>query len=297
MLLTRVFLFSFLVMDFFSVFAQAKEKPILTLNGFSAQFGTYNAKTNFIGSMEKFRSLTPESKLLDKNFDDYNQSFYNSYNENYGESASLFVTFDYNRSNGVWSKLNPQFRFGVSFASVDLFNGSISKTEYFRIDTLVSTQTGESSYVDSVASENYDLRYVSEMFLLDAHLLLSSNPERTWSFYGGIGLSMGFLMNPQATISYYSNDWIDSPANNNGLFFRDQLSKDESFSTNDFGFVALASIPLGLNFRLSKRKRVWENLNLFIEYRASLSYIDAPQLGGQMSTSGFNTFGVKYQME
>lgn len=277
-------------------FSQAKEPVKLRFNTFSAQFGFYGFLGRQGGNLKDFKALAPESELLENNFDDFNQSFYNRNNEaNPAFSAQLY--FDWRTKNEFWNKLNPQLRLGLSYASINLMNGNLYGIDYHRIDTLTSNKNGKTYYVDSVNTENYILDYQAEMLLIDAALMFSSNPNSRWSIYAGMGLSIGMIFGNTAIIRYIDGQYYNSRANYNSTSNHwNSMQKEEVFSNNQLGYAALASLPLGINFRLSKKDNFWGNTSLFAEMRTALSYINTSALGSELSTSRFNMFGIKYKV-
>ncbi|MEX2380055.1 MAG: hypothetical protein WD530_04895 [Vicingaceae bacterium] len=274
--------------------AQDQGERSLQLSGISAQNGTFNFHDNYGGSLETFKKLAPESDLLDKNFDDFNQSFYQS-DPDYSGAFSVQFTFNWLNMNESWKKLNPQLKFGFSYGNINLIRGNLNKVEYHRIDTLISTSSGQEYYVDSVESEDYTLNYDADFLVLDASLIIGSNPMNRWSFYGGFGLSAGMNFNTTARIFSTKDQYIDSRGNyNNPRNHWDPEFREEVFRKNETGLALMLTMPLGVNFRLSKDKKIWENLSLFLEAKPALSYFSVSGIDNSFYASTFNSFGLKY---
>jgi hypothetical protein len=236
----------------------------------------------------------PESQLLNKNFDDFDQFFYGS-DPSYSGAFSVQLAFDWLGKSKAWDKLNPQLKFGFSYGNINLIRGSLNKMEYFRIDTLVSNSTGQEYYVDSVNSEDYTLNYDADFLVLDASLIIGSNRMNRWSFYGGLGLSAGMNFNATARVFNTKDQYIDSRGNYNSP--RDQWNpefKEEVFRKNGAGLSVMLSMPLGVNFRLSKARKTWEHFSLFLEARPSLTYFNVSGIDDNFYTATFNSFGLKY---
>jgi hypothetical protein len=53
----------------------------------------------------------------------------------------------------------------------------MSANERMPIDTIVLTKIGQTAYIDSIHSENYDMHYSSQQLSLDLSLILRTNPE------------------------------------------------------------------------------------------------------------------------
>jgi len=233
-------------------FSQAKESAKLRFNSFSVQFGVYESFGSQGGSLKEFKALVPESELLDKDFSDFDQYFF-SEGERDNFAASVQLYFDWRTGNEFWNKLNPQLRVGLSHSKINLMNGRLSKLGYHRIDTLTSSGNGEVYYVDSVSIQNYFLEYKADILLIDGALTFSSNPNSRWSIYAGVGLSVGMIFDNIAFVSFTDDRYYDSRSkykNTNNQW--NPIFKEEVFSDNELGYAVLASLPLGLNFRLSK---------------------------------------------
>src|SRR5699024_3948923 len=115
----RILTISFCLFFATDVFSQAKEPAKVRFNTFSVQFGFYDFLGIRGGSLKNFKALVPESEMLENNFDDSNQSFYNE-NSKDETASSVQLYFNWKTENGLWSKLNPQLRLGLSYAGVSL---------------------------------------------------------------------------------------------------------------------------------------------------------------------------------
>lgn len=275
-------------------FSQAQEEKTLKIAGISIQNGTYHFQNNYGGSLESFKELVPESELLDQNFDDFDQ-FFNQADPAYSGAFSVQLAFDRLGKSKAWDNLNPQLKFGFSYGNINLIRGNLNKMEYYRIDTLTSNSSGKEYYVDSVDSEDYTLNYDADFLVLDASMIIGSNPMNRWSFYGGLGLSAGMNFSATARVFNTKDQYIDSRGNyNNPNDQWDPEYKEEVFRNNEVGLAVMLSMPLGVNFRLSKARKTWEHFSLFMEARPSLSYFSVSGIEDNFYTASFNSFGLKY---
>src|SRR5690554_2469090 len=128
-----------LLSGFAQLQAQSEDTKALSLSQVSIQLGNYGISNNYGGSLEEFKSLSPNSRFLDQNFDDYDQTFFKNGMDFYS-TFSLMSTFNWNSKNEKWAYLNPQFRFGITSGKANFINGSLSRSRSHRIDTLVSNQ-------------------------------------------------------------------------------------------------------------------------------------------------------------
>lgn len=278
-----------------TVLAQSNEEKHLKISSISFQNGTYYFHDNYGGTLNQFQQIVPESELLNQNLDDFNQYFYES-DPNYSGAFSVQLAFDWLRGNENWNRLNPQLKFGFSYGSINLIRGNLNKMEYFRIDTLVSNSNGQEYYVDSVDSEDYTLNYDADFLVVDASLIIGSNPMSRWSFYGGVGMSAGINFNATARVFNTKDQYIDSRGNyNSPRYAWNPEFKEEVYRKNEAGIALMLGVPMGVNFRLSKKKKVWENFSFFLELRPSITYFKVSELDGSLYAASFNSFGVKYR--
>ena len=84
--------------------AQSEEAKPLSLSQVSIQLGNYGISNNYGGSLEEFKSLSPNSGFLDQDFDDYDQTFFKNGMDFYS-TFSIHSTFDWNGKNDKWKSL------------------------------------------------------------------------------------------------------------------------------------------------------------------------------------------------
>lgn len=275
--------------------AQLEESKALSLSQVSIQFGNFGISNNYGGSLDEFKSLSPNSRFLDQNFEDYDQTFFKNGMDFYS-TFSLMSTFNWNRKNEKWAYLNPQFRFGITSGKANFINGSLSRSRSHRIDTLVSNQDGEEYYIDSVRNENYLLSYDANFLVLNASLIIGSNPKSTWSIYGGVGLSVGMNYNAKSRVEFYSSYSYEGLERFGGETYSDEWDEStnvEYHSNNGLGLSFMMSMPLGVNFRLSKEKEFWRYTSLFYELQPGVSFFDVEGIGGNFYSSVYNSIGLR----
>lgn len=284
-----------LLSGFAQLQAQLEDTKALSLSQVSIQFGNYGVSNNYGGSLEEFKSLSPNSRFLDQNFDDYDQTFFKNGMDFYS-TFGIHSTFDWNSKNEKWAYLNPQFRFGITSGKANFINGSLSRSRSHRIDTLVSNQDGEEYYIDSVCNENYLLSYDANFLVINASLIIGSNPKSTWRIYGGLGLSLGMNYNAKSKVEFYSSYSYEGLERFGGETYSDEWDEStnvEYHSNNGLGLSFMMSMPIGVNFRLSKEKEFWRYNSLFYEFQPGVSFFDVEGIGGNFYSSVYNSIGVR----
>lgn len=274
-----------------AVNAQENTNSGFQIKSASIQFGLSSGSTAPI-SLTDFQKLAPNSDFKESDLFGFERQNY-SY-ESAGTSFSLNLIIA-KPQNEKLAKLNAEFRLGLSFQQADVFTLNYNRTEEFRVDTLISQRNGEQLFVDSIYSQNYDLAYNQRHVMIDADVTVSTNPNKRWKFYGGIGFSLGVSVAPQTTISYNASSSLDRNVNFDEIYQPgfDSEFDYESFG-NDAGFFGRVYVPLGLDFRIGKRKETLKKYHLFLESRPSLTFQSVPELNAVTTTSSVTGFGFRY---
>ncbi|MFY7989158.1 MAG: hypothetical protein ACOVO3_00400, partial [Fluviicola sp.] len=89
---------------------------------------------------------------------------------------------------------------------------------------------------------------------------------RRWSFYGGIGLQAGLLFNQQIQLTrmeIFSESGLSNTM--------DVQVEQRSYRMNT-GLSSTLYLPLGIDFRVGKKRPLWQQVHLVYELRPSLSF-------------------------
>lgn len=261
-------------------------KPIKKINIQSIQIQTgFITKGNSFGTLADFKKLAPESDLLENNMDGFSQSDENSGSTNGMFSAAIGMQFG-NKEKADY-RANPILRLGVSYYWGENLIGDLNKEIQKPYDTLISTLTGRTYYVDSIISEMYDMRYLSEQLRFDGSLIFRSNPKARVSLYTGIGLSAGFSINTRTEINYSQSGGTETVDpyyhSSSSMYMLMDFYKTEKFK-NESNFNASAYIPMGVDFRLGRKNEFWKLMHLFYEMRPGINLLSIPEL--DTNTSG-----------
>ncbi|MEQ8625718.1 MAG: hypothetical protein RJQ00_02105 [Vicingaceae bacterium] len=282
----------------YGVFAQEEKSTVsrVEFNSISFSLGAISSTEGFSNSINDFRKLAPNSTILKQDFSEYDDNeFYSTVNT--GPVFSLNTYFSIKNKKGEESKYHPKFRIGISYSQQTLMSKNIYSSEIFRVDTLQSTATGKTYYVDSIDTENYFMEHSSEQLYIDGAFLISSNPENRLMFYGGLGFSLGFSFNSQTFITNNSDNYLESGASiNNNNNFNSPFGGDykEELFLNEEGFRALVSVPIGVELKFSNKDNAWNNCKVYVEGRPSISYATIERIGSNLSSTVIWGTGFKY---
>ena len=130
--------------------------------------------------------------------------------------------------------------------------------------------------------------------MLDGDVTISTNPERRWKFYTGIGVSLGLSVSPRTEVNYDSWSYIEDRLLNNDRQSSDDYEVRSEEFANKTGFFGRVYIPLGVDFRIGKRKESLKKYHLFVESRQSLNFQTISELSSQVTTSSVGGFGLRY---
>ncbi|MFM2135218.1 MAG: hypothetical protein RL021_618 [Bacteroidota bacterium] len=195
-------------------------------------------------------------------------------------------------------------RVGVSHhIHSDLLSQSGFREERFPYDTLISTQTGTQYYTDSVHYEQYRFTYGNRQLRVDGNLLFRLHPEKRWVLQGGIGMSLGYSYSSTCELEYRTRDdagggygyfgpsWYSGAYDQIG---NQQKDREEFENSNVFGGGIY--VPLGLDFRVGKRRDFWKPIHFYFESRPGIEFNAIPGKGLQVSVSSSAGFGLRVDL-
>ena len=228
-----------------------------------------NGGATFTGPLQNSEINSLEKNLVNSSviapLENKNQVYYGSGNRYYGNFGMMA---GWNIRGARYG--NQKLRLGFTSGLYQLnWNNYYSNKETYRIDTLVSQTTGKEIYIDSTHHKSLNYEHRAQMFNLHADYLLYFNPRDKFSFYTGIGASIGFSLSNTVTASYYEhgeNDYEKS-------FYDYDKSWEKEDKNNSYSNSKRLSPALnynlrslvGLNYRISKRHRFFKRMNLFGE--------------------------------
>ncbi len=277
----------------FGLFAQEPSATKLLFNGLSLGVGPFSFSSG-ISSVTTFQKLAPQSELLKMNLKEFNSSYY------YDELHSNTITGGYAHFNIV-GKDRPEalfsrsFRIGIAYADQSTYFNSYNRIETFTIDTVTSNTTGIQYPIDSTASQSLSMNYNQSQLYVDAAYLLQTGECNRFSLFGGLGAAVGLTIDAFTTV--YLSDNFSYAANTPQLFQpqdEDYNYKEEVFK-NKVGVSFIASIPLGVDFRIGQNRSFWKNSHLCFEIRPSLYVNQIPEVETELTTAVISMFSYRFQ--
>jgi len=259
---------------------QAQEnKPIsrIHLSDIFLQTGL-SGSINQNESINSMNVLAPKSEIL-QSFTGANSSTNDFiYGANAFSSIQLGLSFR-NKAKSDY-KTNPLLRIGIMYVS----NNSVSARSNAEIrqpfDTLTSSQTNQSIYVDSITNRYYSIEYTSQQIRLDASLLFRSNQTARWSVMAGIGASYGISVNANTRVSYSKygrEEFIYSNGDKIRKYGEESEFRSETFN-NKMNSGYSFYVPMGVDFRIGKNREFWKHAHLFYELRPGIDINVIPEL-------------------
>jgi hypothetical protein len=245
----------------------------------------YLQEASFIGkggvsTLSNFKTLAPQSLLLKNDLSAYSQSGGITSIETLGLSMGLGISLRNKNKTGYNDRT--QLRLGIGYYSVTGASAYFSNVTRITYDTLKSATSKEVTYLDSVKHKNYNMNYSSRQLRLDASLIYKSNPDKRWSVFGGIGANASVSLNATTTIGYYEyvgkeTKDVNGRTSNSSSYSDFKKNKTETFA-NKTNLSASAYVPMGVDFRLGKKREFWKHAHLFYELRPSIMATTIPEL-------------------
>jgi hypothetical protein len=282
----KAFLLALAYLCFTPVFSQT-QAPIPAENGkynLYLGLGMRTLEGEYL-SLSQIQQLFPQSQLLQGDLSIYgSDTYYDS--QNTGTMVNLFFGIRLKESNTFEQGL----RIGVTYGSAQSLSGNYNYEVRTPYDTLTSAQTGLPFYVDSVYSKSIYVSSIQDAVTMDLSYIIRVNAKGRVSFFTGVGLEAGAIINPRYTIQSSENVYYTAP--NSGDYqarFFDGDFQNESFRT-DGGFFGQVYLPIGIDFRIAKLNPFWSNMHVYTECRPAIQYSKFEGRDGITQTN----FGVAF---
>ncbi len=274
---TLAFILLLAAFNSFNMFAQDKIKfsNKFRLTSFYL-FTGISTQQNRIATLEEFQSLAPNSQILKGDYTDFTEMTGKSRSGNSLFSVAVGLKLTPNNK-----PVNTSLRLGFNYFSGITVFGGVYKEYRSAYDTLTSSQTGQTYYMDSISSKSVSMQYLSEQLHFDGSLIFSTNSEERWSLFTGIGFTAGLSINANTNIYYYQYDRVESYNSGNGYYGADSGSSidyklDFMKNKNVKGYSVY--VPFGVDFRIGKKREFWKRTHLYYEFRPCLSVTMVPEL-------------------
>lgn len=271
-----------------SVTSRVKINEIQT----SVNYSTDQANS---GSLADFMALAPQSNLLKTNFNNYS----NNFDEMMPKSIpySLLISLKFSDKAKTKYNLNSTLRVGLNYFKKTNLIANFHNLTSNTFDTLSSNQNGQIIYFDSVIENEVNLNHTSENLRLDAAYIYRIRPTSRWSYFTGLGFTLGMVMNSQTSISMNTSNKIETyyssnPSTAYNSYSTTYLNRTELFKNkNSYGFSAY--IPIGIDFRIGKDNEFLKHTHLIYELRADVNIISIPELRNYINTRTQHGVGIR----
>lgn len=284
---------------FFSnqVLVLAQEQQDSNISIFSVQ--DVNVQLGFITggntrlSLEEFKLFAPKSELLNNEL--WEKSDRRGLMVSVKGLFSMQMGIHFGDKQKMKYKSNPFLRLGFTYYSGMSFAGDFELKERHSSDTLQSGQTGQQILIDSITNSTLRCRYRLQQLRLDASLIFRTNPAARWSLYTGLGMTGGLSIKASTDIDYTrssSTEIIYSDGTSNSHHTYDERYESEVFINENISAFSVY-LPMGIDFRMGRKKEFWKRLHLFYEIRPGIDFIKIPELGNFSNGSFQNGFGLK----
>jgi hypothetical protein len=270
-------------------FSQIKLTQVLLSSGAYRQFGFTPS------NITDFAPLAPGSSILLKDFSNYESSMgYFNFNYPFGMGMQNTSSFQSLQVGLSLPKCQGTLRLGISNFSNQLMSAYGSYYESHVVDTLISSQNGSMTFVDSTISRNVFGNYNNQQIRIDAAYVWEMNAGERWAFSAGAGLSFGLSYQSQTSLHYaeYTNSYQGY-----GSYVSNQTTTLESETyKNPMNWGANIYVPLGINFRLGTKRAFWKPWMIYSELRPQLSFNSIPNSGVKFSPGIGSTSGIRYNI-
>jgi hypothetical protein len=227
-------------------------------------------------------SMTPNSNIIKKYGAGLTKTNTNHLDVN--SSTAVLLGIHFRKKDKSDYKSNPILRIGLSSYSTSNTLGRFDNENRFTYDSLFSNKTEQTILRDSIITEGYTIERFTQQIRIDIALLFSTNKEKRWVLYGGIGANAGVSLNATTRVDFWrtrksetykagDTDRYDriiefGESNNEREVFKNKTTTAASFYT-----------PIGVDFRIGKKRDFWKQLHFFYEMRPSVNLNSIPELG------------------
>jgi hypothetical protein len=247
---------------------------------------------NVTSSLADFKKLAPGSSLLNNDWTGFHQVA-NAYDDTYNMKFSALIALNFFNKEKTSLRTNPLLRVGVTYRTGSYLNCYFEKETHVPYDTLTSSQSGQSTYIDSITRIYYDMNYIADQVRLEGSLIYRTNPQARWTLYGGVGAGIGYIINSRTEIHHGVGRYAKS-INNESYYlgFDGDISETETIR-NRRSALCLLYLPFGFDVRLGNKREFWKQLHLFYELSPGLLITSVPELRMLVNSDFEFGFGLR----
>lgn len=252
-------------------------------------------------NMAEIKHIAPiNSMLYDADISKYDLGIRGRRNRQTNTSTviSLYTGFRLLNKQKTGYRQNLQFRAGLSYYKKE-YSASAQTVTKKPYDTLYSGSTGNIIFMDSLNAKTYNAYYSGNQLRLDLSFLISTNNQKRFYFYTGLGITAGASVGSSVSVSYYVSNTLYGSNEHYGNSFPyaaldNVFVKRESFKLGDYTLVAY--VPLGADLRLGSRRQFWQRLHVHYEMRPGANVAFIPNLKSQTTFALQHGWGIKFRI-
>jgi hypothetical protein len=230
-------------------------------------------------SLLDFQAMAPNSALLATDLSSFSlvnrQATVGSF-----QALSVGIKF---------KKRIPTLRLGIAYLMNNNLNMAYEKVNKYAYDTLTSSQTGAQTVLTHDTLNRYSMTNLSKQLRLDAALIFRTNESARWSLYAGVGASLGYTIESTTRIDYTIEN-VDRPKDKENTIASSQL---EIFENKNY-LTSSIYAPLGIDFRIGKKREFWKHLHLTYELKPSINFVAIPEIKTVTVVGMVSTGGLRY---
>lgn len=226
-----------------------------------------------------FQAMAPNSALLATDFSSFSLA---NRQATGGSFHALSVGIKFKKSN-------PTLRLGIAYLMNNNLNMAYEKVIKYAYDTLTSSQTGTQTILTHDSLYRYSMTNLSKQLRLDAALIFRTNESARWSLYAGVGASLGYTIESTTRIDYTIEN-MDRPKSKENTIDSRQT---EIFENKNY-LTSSIYAPLGIDFRMGKKREFWKHLHLTYELKPSINFVAIPEIKTATVVGMVSTGGLRY---
>ena len=249
-----------------------------------------------------FQKIAPDIDFSQFNF----QGFANprAYHAMEAETFSMALLIDWRHKDNSPRLGNPKLRVGFAYSSgfytPHQFVRS-SRTPYDTVQVIVGGETTPYPR-DSVYTESYRFDNWSRRLRMHASILWQTNPEKRWSLFSGVGLGFGVSIYSEIEHYFSSSYSIETQTSPNQSLFQGYFLNEPSGYIANSGSLSQGArwidanifVPIGLDFRLSKKENLFKKMHLIAEITPMLYMNKVPGIRMKVNGTLGANFGLRY---
>lgn len=236
--------------------------PALRINEAYMSIGGINSMGAGL-SHGTFEKLASNSLLLAEDYGNY-VSYYGSSNF----KAGIGLQFRNKEKTGFRNHM--ELRLGVAYSGYNGYSSYASNSTNTPYDTLVSQQTGNEYYIDSVHVNFASVSHTFDLLSFDASLIFRTNSEARWSLYGGLGASFGTSLYANTRVSKGSYSYTTGVTTGGNYSWHSSTGDYENYN-NGSNTSFMVYVPVGLDFRVANNNQFFNKLHFYTEVTPSFS--------------------------